>query len=107
MLFEIDAALHAAVVETGQATGCSPFMVVHAALAALLARLSSTTDIAIGTPVAGRGEQALDNLIGMFVNTLVLRAPSHRATRSPRCSTESAPAISMRSRTRNCPSSGW
>ncbi|MFD6860663.1 amino acid adenylation domain-containing protein, partial [Rhodococcus sp. NPDC060090] len=75
VLFEIDPSLHAAVVEVGQATGCSPFMVVHAAFAALLARLSSTTDIAIGTPVAGRGERALDDLIGMFVNTLVLRTP--------------------------------
>ncbi|MBF5002577.1 hypothetical protein IRT45_36335, partial [Nocardia sp. BSTN01] len=50
------------------------FMVVHGAFAALLARLSGTDDIAVGIPVAGRGERALDDLIGMFVNTLVLRA---------------------------------
>ncbi|MEV4125504.1 amino acid adenylation domain-containing protein [Nocardia sp. NPDC049707] len=51
----------------------SLFMVMHGALAVLLARLSGTTDIAIGTPVAGRGAAALDDVIGMFVNTLVLR----------------------------------
>ncbi|WP_454197364.1 amino acid adenylation domain-containing protein [Nocardia sp. Marseille-Q1738] len=49
------------------------FMVVHAALAALLGRLSGGTDIVIGTPIAGRGERALDDLVGMFVNTLALR----------------------------------
>ena len=53
----------------------SLFMVMHSALAVLLARLSGTSDIVIGTPVAGRGEKALDDVIGMFVNTLVLRTP--------------------------------
>ncbi len=48
-------------------------MVMHAALAVLLARLSRSGDIVVGTPVAGRGESALDDLIGMFVNTLALR----------------------------------
>ncbi|MEV6428724.1 amino acid adenylation domain-containing protein, partial [Nocardia sp. NPDC051463] len=72
--FEIDAELHAQLTGLARAQGATPFMVLHASLALLLARLSGTTDIAIGTPIAGRGEQALDDLIGMFVNTLVLRS---------------------------------
>ncbi|WP_282785599.1 non-ribosomal peptide synthetase, partial [Nocardia sp. CC201C] len=71
--FAIDAELRAAIDRLAIARGATPFMVLHAALAALLARLSGTTDIAIGTPVAGRGDRALDDLVGMFVNTLVLR----------------------------------
>ncbi|AQA24428.1 hxxPF-repeated domain protein [Rhodococcus sp. MTM3W5.2] len=51
----------------------SLFMAVHAGLTVLLSRLSGTSDIAVGTPVAGRGEAELDDLVGMFVNTLVLR----------------------------------
>ncbi|MGW5288169.1 amino acid adenylation domain-containing protein, partial [Rhodococcus pyridinivorans] len=71
--FEIPADLHRAAAAFARERGATLFMVVHAALAVLLARLSGTRDIAIGTPVAGRGEQALDDLVGMFVNTLVLR----------------------------------
>ncbi|MEV6135893.1 amino acid adenylation domain-containing protein [Nocardia sp. NPDC051990] len=73
ILADIDAETHRALVELARAEGATLFMVVHAALAVLLARLSGTDDIAIGTPMAGRGEAALDELIGMFVNTLVFR----------------------------------
>ncbi|MCW4351912.1 amino acid adenylation domain-containing protein [Hoyosella sp. YIM 151337] len=71
--FTIDGDTYRRLGELASSYNATPFMVVHAALAVLLAKLSGQRDITIGTPVAGRGERALDNLVGMFVNTLVLR----------------------------------
>ncbi|MFJ2838383.1 amino acid adenylation domain-containing protein [Nocardia sp. NPDC087230] len=73
--FAIDEQLHRTLIDVAAASNVSVFMLVHAALAVLLARLSGTGDVVIGTPVAGRGEAALDDLVGMFVNTLALRTP--------------------------------
>ncbi|GAB08434.1 putative non-ribosomal peptide synthetase [Gordonia araii NBRC 100433] len=72
--FGVGADVRDRLVELGREHGASLFMVAHAAVATLLARLSATTDITIATPVAGRGLGALDRLVGMFVNTLVLRS---------------------------------
>ncbi|MFD3745106.1 amino acid adenylation domain-containing protein [Nocardia sp. NPDC058633] len=69
----VGADLHARLQQVARAHNTTLFMVFHAALAATLARLADTDDIAIGTPFAGRGEPELDDLVGMFVNTLVLR----------------------------------
>ncbi|MFD8639342.1 amino acid adenylation domain-containing protein [Streptomyces zaomyceticus] len=53
--------------------GASVFMVLHAALAALLRQLGAGTDILVGSPVAGRTDSGLDDLVGCFVNTVVVR----------------------------------
>ncbi|MDJ0114386.1 condensation domain-containing protein, partial [Rhodococcus erythropolis] len=67
--FSVPADVHSDLLELARDHNATPFMVMHAVLAVLLARLSASPDIAIGTPVGGRAEQVLDDLVGMFVNT--------------------------------------
>lgn len=71
--FSIDEHAHRALLTTAHQHHATLFTALSSAVAMLLARLSGDVDIAIGTPVAGRGDPLLDNLVGMFVNTLVLR----------------------------------
>ncbi|MFC9517869.1 amino acid adenylation domain-containing protein [Nocardiaceae bacterium NPDC056970] len=72
--FAIPAELHAALEKVALEYDATPFMVVHAALVVLLARLSGTDDICVGTPVSGRSGPGLGELVGMLVGTVVLRA---------------------------------
>lgn len=59
-----------ALAETLQAT---PFMVLAATFAALLARYSGDDDIVVGAPIANRNHADIEPLIGYFVNSVVLR----------------------------------
>ncbi|MFD8363461.1 amino acid adenylation domain-containing protein [Streptomyces hygroscopicus] len=71
--FELDAKQHATLLQLARDTETTPFMVMQAALAALLTRLGAGEDIPIGAAVAGRTDEALHDLVGFFINSLVFR----------------------------------
>lgn len=54
--------------------GATVFMLLHSIFSLLLSRYSGETDIAIGTTIANRTQQHLEEIIGFFINTLVLRS---------------------------------
>jgi len=53
--------------------GATLFMLLLAAVQAVLGRWSRQTDVVIGSPIANRTRAELESLAGFFVNTLALR----------------------------------
>ncbi len=71
--FRIESATRAKLAERCRELGITEFMLLQAAVAVVLHKAGGGVDIPLGTPVAGRTEAELDQLIGFFVNILVLR----------------------------------
>ncbi|MFF3847778.1 amino acid adenylation domain-containing protein [Streptomyces sp. NPDC002328] len=71
---EAGAAAHTRLAGLARDRRATVFMAVQAALATLLTRLGAGTDLALGCPVDGRDDEALEHLVGLFVDTVVVRA---------------------------------
>ncbi|MEH1970760.1 amino acid adenylation domain-containing protein [Nostoc sp.] len=66
--------LSEAVTRFSQQEGVTLYMTLLAAFQTLLFRYTSSEDILVGSLIANRHHQQIENLIGFFVNTLVLRS---------------------------------
>jgi 3-oxoacyl-(acyl-carrier-protein) synthase/acyl carrier protein len=71
--FEIDAPQTRDLKVLAESEKTTLFMVLLAVYNVLLARLSRQEQIVIGTGVAGRNHEELQNLVGTFINTLPLK----------------------------------
>ena len=77
----IDPPVWAGVKHVAAAHNATASMVLQAVMAVLLHRVGAGEDVVMGTPIAGRLDQALDDLVGFFVNMWVLRVGVNAAHR--------------------------
>ncbi|ANF97987.1 non-ribosomal peptide synthetase [Paenibacillus bovis] len=71
--FRLDSELSESLHELAARTGSTLFMVLLAAYKTMLHKYTGQEDIVVGSPVAGRPYDSLQEMIGMFVGTLPLR----------------------------------
>ena len=70
---EFDGNLTKSLKDLSRRNDCTLFMTLLAAYYVLLSRYSGQDDIIIGSPVANRKVEEVENLIGFFTNSVVLR----------------------------------
>ena len=72
--FEIDRELTDRLKKLAARHEATLFIILLSAYKVLLAKYSGQEDVVVGTPVAGRHHEDLQQIVGMFVNTLALRS---------------------------------
>jgi non-ribosomal peptide synthetase component F len=71
--FQIERNLAIQLQKLGQQQGVTLFMLMLTVFKVLLYRYSGQKDICVGTPIAGRQQAELQELVGFFINMLALR----------------------------------
>ncbi len=71
--FRLDEEETARLKRLSRQAGASPYMAMLAAFSYLLGRYAGEDDVVLGTVVAGRTEEPLEQVVGFFVNTILLR----------------------------------
>jgi amino acid adenylation domain-containing protein len=71
--FPLPPEVAAGLARLGREHRATPYMTMLAGFAALLGRYAGASDVAVGSPVAGRQAPELDGVIGCFVNMLTMR----------------------------------
>ncbi len=72
--FEIDSPLVTSLQKLSIQQNNTLFVTLLAAFKLLLFRYSNQADICVGSPIAGRQQDELENLVGFFANTVALRS---------------------------------
>jgi amino acid adenylation domain-containing protein len=73
LVFSIPESLSEQLRNLGKSHGATLFTTLLAAFNVLLSRYSRQDDVVVGTPISGRGDAKLENLVGPLENMVVLR----------------------------------
>ena len=86
--------------QLGRSQGASLFMLLAAAVNAVIARYTAQEDIPLGVTMLGRSDADLEDVFGLFTNMVVLRTDAWTTHRSRRWSNASWTHVSTRTKTR-------